>query len=32
VSGRPIPDARLEALSTAERTAEKEERYRHLPG
>lgn len=31
-SGEPIPDARLEALPTAERTAEEEERYRHLPG
>lgn len=31
-SGHPIPDARLEALPTAERTAEEEERYRHLPG
>lgn len=31
-SGQPIPDARLEALPTAERTAEEDERYRHLPG
>ena len=31
-SGQPIPDGRLEALPTAERTAEEEERYRHLPG
>ena len=31
-SGQPIPDSRLEALPTAERTAEEEERYRHLPG
>jgi DnaK suppressor protein len=27
-SGEPIPDARLEVLPTAERTAEEEERYR----
>lgn len=27
-SGEPIPDARLEALPTAERTVEEEERYR----
>ena len=27
-SGEPIPDARLEALPTAERTAEEEARYR----
>jgi DnaK suppressor protein len=27
-SGQPIPDARLEALPTAERTVEEEERYR----
>jgi DnaK suppressor protein len=27
-SGQPIPDARLEALPTAERTIEEEERYR----
>jgi DnaK suppressor protein len=27
-SGQPIPDGRLEALPTAERTAEEEERYR----
>ena len=27
-SGQPIPDARLEALPTAERTAEEEERHR----
>ena len=27
-SGKPIPDARLEALPTAERTIEEEERYR----
>jgi DnaK suppressor protein len=27
-SGEPIPDARLEALPTAERTIEEEERYR----
>jgi DnaK suppressor protein len=31
-SGQPIPDGRLEALPTAERTAEEDERYRHLPG
>lgn len=31
-SGQPIPDARLEALPTAERTTEEDERYRHLPG
>ncbi len=31
-SGKPIPDARLEALPTAERTADEDERYRHLPG
>jgi DnaK suppressor protein len=31
-SGQPIPDARLEALPTAERTVEEEERYRRLPG
>jgi DnaK suppressor protein len=31
-SGEPIPDGRLEALPTAERTAEEEERYRRLPG
>jgi DnaK suppressor protein len=31
-SGDPIPDARLEALPTAERTAEEEERYRQSPG
>jgi RNA polymerase-binding transcription factor len=31
-SGEPIPDARLEALPTAERTVEEEERYRRLPG
>ena len=31
-SGKPIPDGRLEALPTAERTAEEDERYRHLPG
>lgn len=30
-SGQPIPDARLEALPTAERTTEEEERYRRLP-
>lgn len=30
-SGEPIPDGRLEALPTAERTAEEEERYRHSP-
>jgi DnaK suppressor protein len=30
-SGKPIPDARLEALPTAERTVEEEERYRRLP-
>lgn len=28
VSGEPIPDARLEALPTAERTVEEEERFR----
>ncbi len=27
-SGEPIPDARLEALPTAERTVEEDERYR----
>jgi RNA polymerase-binding transcription factor len=27
-SGQPIPDARLEALPTAERTVEEEERFR----
>ncbi len=27
-SGKPIPDARLEVLPTAERTVEEEERYR----
>jgi DnaK suppressor protein len=27
-SGEPIPDARLEAIPTAERTVEEEERYR----
>jgi len=27
-SGEPIPDARLEARPTAERTVEEEERYR----
>jgi DnaK suppressor protein len=27
-SGKPIPDARLEAVPTAERTVEEEERYR----
>jgi DnaK suppressor protein len=31
-SGQPIPEARLEALPTAERTVEEEERYRRLPG
>ena len=31
-SGEPIPDARLEALPTAERTVEEEERYRRSPG
>jgi DnaK suppressor protein len=30
-SGEPIPDGRLEALPTAERTAEEDERYRHSP-
>jgi DnaK suppressor protein len=30
-SGTPIPDGRLEALPTAERTVEEEERYRRLP-
>jgi DnaK suppressor protein len=30
-SGQPIPDGRLEALPTAERTVEEEERYRRLP-
>jgi DnaK suppressor protein len=30
-SGQPIPDARLEAVPTAERTAEEDERYRHSP-
>jgi DnaK suppressor protein len=28
-SGEPIPDGRLEALPTAERTAEEEARFRH---
>jgi DnaK suppressor protein len=28
-SGQPIPDGRLEALPTAERTAEEEARFRH---
>jgi DnaK suppressor protein len=31
-SGQPIPDERLEALPTAERTVEEEERYRRLGG
>ncbi|MFL5831765.1 MAG: TraR/DksA family transcriptional regulator [Solirubrobacteraceae bacterium] len=31
-SGEPIPDGRLEALPTAERTVEEEERYRRQPG
>jgi DnaK suppressor protein len=31
-SGEPIPDARLEARPTAERTEEEEDRYRHSPG
>ena len=31
-SGEPIPDARLEALPTAERTVAEEERYRRQPG
>ncbi len=31
-SGEPIPDERLEALPTAERTVEEEERYRRLGG
>lgn len=30
-SGKPIPDERLEAVPTAERTVEEEERYRRLP-
>lgn len=30
-SGKPIPDARLEAIPTAERTVEEEERYRRRP-
>lgn len=30
-SGEPIPDARLEALPTAERTVEEEERFRRTP-
>jgi DnaK suppressor protein len=30
-SGKPIPDKRLEAQPTAERTVEEEERYRRLP-
>lgn len=30
-SGEPIPDARLEALPTAERTVDEDERYRHSP-
>lgn len=28
-SGKPIPDARLEALPLAERTVDEDERYRH---
>jgi DnaK suppressor protein len=31
-SGEPIPDDRLEALPTAERTVEEEERYRRSSG
>jgi DnaK suppressor protein len=31
-SGRPIPDERLEALPTAERTAEEQDRYDRRPG
>jgi DnaK suppressor protein len=31
-SGEPIPDERLEALPTAERTIEEEARYRRLGG
>jgi DnaK suppressor protein len=31
-SGEAIPDARLEALPTAERTVEEEERFRRQPG
>jgi RNA polymerase-binding transcription factor len=31
-SGKPIPDQRLEALPTAERTLEEEERFRRLGG
>jgi DnaK suppressor protein len=31
-SGRPIPDERLEAVPTAERTADEQERYDRRPG
>lgn len=31
-SGRPIPDERLEAVPTAERTADEQERYDRGPG
>jgi RNA polymerase-binding transcription factor len=31
-SGKPIPDGRLEALPTAERTMEEQERYDREPG
>jgi DnaK suppressor protein len=31
-SGEPIPDPRLEALPTAERTVDEEERFRRLGG
>ena len=30
-SGKPIPDGRLEAVPSAERTVEEEERYQRLP-
>jgi DnaK suppressor protein len=31
-SGQPIPDERLEAIPTAERTADEQQRYEHLRG
>ena len=31
-SGQPIPDDRLEAVPTAERTADEQERYERRPG
>jgi len=31
-SGQPIPDERLEAVPTAERTADEQERYERRPG